>query len=77
MSDLQISKLLYFLIATLWLIYCFIGTWVGISYHTDWPIGPQIWQGIGIAVLPISIGYLTLFHLIPWIVDFFRKRSLV
>ena len=49
----------------------------GISYHTDWPVAPQVWQGIGIAILPTLIGYLALFHLIPWLLDFFRRRSVL
>jgi hypothetical protein len=76
MSNLQTSKLLYFLVAALWLVYCLIGTLVGINYHTDWPIAPQVWEGIGIAILPTFIGYLALFHLVPWPREFFRGRSL-
>jgi hypothetical protein len=75
MSHRQMGQLLYGLIASLWLAYCFIGTGVGINYHTDWPIAPQIWQGIGMALLPTSLGYLTLFHLIPWLAESFSARN--
>jgi hypothetical protein len=35
-----------------------------------------VWEGIGIAILPTFIGYLALFHLVPWLREFFRGRSL-
>jgi hypothetical protein len=77
MSNLPLSRLLHSLVAALWLIYCLIGTLAGINYHTDWPIAPQVWQGIGIAILPTLIGYLAFFHLIPGLREFFRGRSLL
>lgn len=69
-------KLLYSVVTILWLIFCYFGTSVSLSYNTDWPIAPQVWQGIYIAVFPPVLIYLTVFHLIPWLAPFFKGRSL-
>ena len=59
----RIAQTIYLALTVCWFVFCWVGTMVGVAYHTDWAIAPQIWEGIGIALIPSVLGYLLVFHL--------------
>ncbi len=71
------SQIIYFALTACWFIYCWVGTLVGLSYHTDWPVESQIVEGIVLAVIPAVLGYPILFHLPRLLRECFRRRRLL
>ena len=59
----RIAQTIYLSLTACWFAFCWVGTMVGIAYHTEWPVAPQIWEGIGIAFIPALLGYLIIFQL--------------
>ena len=55
-----IFKGVYWVTTTLWVVFCFVGTFVGLSYHSLDPIRPQILEGLVIATIPPALLYLIL-----------------
>jgi hypothetical protein len=55
-----IFKWIYWVVTTLWVLFCFVGTFVGLSYHSLDPIAPQILEGFVTATIPPVLLYLIL-----------------
>jgi hypothetical protein len=68
------AQIVYFVLTACWFVFCWVGTLVSFSYHTDSPVEPQILEGIAIAVIPAVAGYLILFQLSRLLRACFRRH---
>jgi hypothetical protein len=60
MASRNIVKWLYLVISILRVAFCYVGTLVGLAYHSREPFAPQVLEGIATALIPLGILYLLL-----------------
>ena len=60
MASRNIVKWLYLVVSILWVAFCYVGTLIGLAYHSREPFAPQVLEGIATALIPLGILYLLL-----------------